>query len=130
MTCGTLSQTASPYQSTINPTTTVATGNAARMTLPNAPRRTGAGTTAASVVIAVPRVQRLTYVMGDFEEARALANVEPSIGWQIALDDLEDAARARAHHNDAIGQEHGFRYRVRNKNHGLSSARPQTQQLV
>src|SRR5678815_6192959 len=51
--------------------------------------------------------------------------VEAARARQIDLDDLDDAAPARAHHHDAVGEQHRLRNTVRDVQRGLARLHPQ-----
>ncbi len=58
--------------------------------------------------------------LGRVDASRAVRGRGRSI-----VDDLDDAARPRRHHDHAVGEEHRFRDAVRDEQHGLAAARAQ-----
>ena len=51
--------------------------------------------------------------------------VEAARARQVDVDDLDDAARARPHHHDAVGQQHRFRNAVRDVQRRLAPFHPE-----
>src|ERR1700680_1706414 len=96
MTPGALSQMVPAYHSTRSASSTLATGSA----------RSRKAARALCIVIAVPGLEAGAHAMGDGRELGGFPDVERALCRQVAVDDVDDAAGARAHHHDARRQEH------------------------
>src|SRR5581483_4819168 len=81
--------------------------------------RAGAAPIVSAVVIAVAGAETGAYAMGDLGELGRLAEIERAVGWQMGLDHIDDAARARTHHDDARREEHRLGNGVRDEDDGL-----------
>src|SRR3546814_5583233 len=63
-----------------------------------------------------------------FRSFRRLADVEPAVARQVAVDHVDDATRPRAHDDDLGRQEHRFGDRVGDEQQGLAGAPPPVEQ--
>src|ERR687897_2784056 len=120
--------TAPRYQSATIASTTTVTGPA----LPSGARAAGrARRLSASVVIGMAGPEALADPVRDLQEVRRLADLEPALAPERArVDDVDDAARPRRHHDDLRGQEHRLGDRMRDEQHRLGGLVPQAQQLL
>src|SRR5574337_916166 len=124
-----LPATAAAYQTTSSTATASPTGH-----WPS--QRAGAGPRTArpavASVIAVPGAQRLAHPVRHRGERGAVAQVEraPARGQRPVVDQIDDAPGPRAHHDDAVRQEHRLADRVGDEDHRLAGALPQPQQLL
>src|SRR6201987_846926 len=74
--------------------------------------------------------QTSAYTLGEFQESRRLPDLQRAIGWEIAIDDVDDAARPRRHHDDPAREEHRFGNRMGDEQDGLSHRPPELQELL
>src|ERR1700741_4976331 len=105
--------TAAKYQIAISARTTVMSG-AFRATSgwlqKGAERRRGRAS--ALLVIGVPRPQPGANPLRYLEEFRRFPDLDRPVGREVAVDDVDDAARAWRHHHDLAGEEYGLGDRV------------------
>src|SRR5690242_1224896 len=119
------------YHSTMTATMTATTGSALRRAKTRPARdRAGAPPITSAVVIAVAGTKAGAHAMGDRGKLGGFSNVERAIGRKIGVDQVDDATGARAHHDDARGQEHRFGNRMRDEHHGLAGSLPEPQELL
>src|SRR3984893_752292 len=123
--------TAATYQITMSARTVVASG-ASRSTSGWRANVAGARTGSASelLVIGVSRTQARAHPLRDLEEFGRLPDFQRAVAGKIAIDDIDDAAGARRHHHDLGREEHRFRDRVGDEQHGLLGRIPELQEVL
>jgi hypothetical protein len=77
----------------------------------------------------MPRTEPFPDAMRDLQELRGLADIEASLGREGRLDDVDDAARSRAHDDNPGRQEHSLGDRMRDEDDGLGRLAPELQKL-
>src|ERR1700737_4775556 len=101
-------RTAARYQRATRGSMSVRTG-ACRVRTECRPGTANAGTLSALFVIRMPRAKAHTNTLGDTDEFRRLAELQCTLAREIALDNVDDAARPGRHHDDPGRDKHRFR---------------------
>src|SRR5687767_9655639 len=97
---GALSQTAARYQIRMMASTRVRIGKEFPA---KALDKRGGRASIKSNVIGVTRAQTVADTMGDTQEFLGVTKIERAVRRKVAIDDVDDAAGPRRHHNDAGG---------------------------
>ena len=77
---------------------------------------------------AVP-VDPAAHAGGEFDKAPVLQHLDSARARQIDLNHVQHASRARCHHDDRVGEQHGFSDAVGDEEHGVAAHAPDLLQL-